>query len=93
MNRTHQNALADRQIPPDAKKHKFGITCSDALFVESAPVPLKHEKLCVDVSWPGSSRMQYMTRRTHGLQKHKFGITCPGTLFMETTLGQPEHEK
>jgi hypothetical protein len=41
--RTHRNALRGPQIIPDAK-HKFGVTCPDALFAESAPVPHEHEK-------------------------------------------------
>jgi hypothetical protein len=34
MPRMHRNALPEPQILPDAK-HKFGVTCLDALFVES----------------------------------------------------------
>jgi hypothetical protein len=41
--RMHRNALRDPQIPPDGK-HKFGITCPGALFMETAPGPLKLEK-------------------------------------------------
>jgi hypothetical protein len=26
------------------QKHKFGATCTNVLFVESVPVPPKHEK-------------------------------------------------
>jgi hypothetical protein len=43
MPRTHRNALSDRQILPDAKQ-KFGVTCPDALFVESVPVSHEQEK-------------------------------------------------
>jgi hypothetical protein len=57
------------------QKHMFGITCPSALFVETSPVPLEHEKYCVDVSWPGWIGMHYVTRRSR--------ITCPGTIFVE----------
>jgi hypothetical protein len=43
------------------KKHKYGVTCPDALFMETAPGPPEHEKYCVDVSWPGRTRMHYLT--------------------------------
>jgi hypothetical protein len=75
------------------EKHKFGITCPDTLFVESVPVPPKHEKACVIVSWHGRTRMHYLTHISHCMQKHKFGVTCPIALFMETALGPPEQEK
>jgi hypothetical protein len=88
--RTQKNALRDPSIPPEGKQ-KFGITCPDALFVESAPVIPKHEKLCDDISWP--RRMHYVTRRSDGIQKHKFSVTYPDALFMETAPGAPEHEK
>jgi hypothetical protein len=42
--RMHRNALCDPHIPPDAKKHKFGITHPEALFVKSVLVPPEHEK-------------------------------------------------
>jgi hypothetical protein len=32
------------------QKHKFGVTSLVALFMLTAPVPPKHEKLCADVS-------------------------------------------
>jgi hypothetical protein len=32
------------------QKHKFGIRCSDAFFVEPVPVSPEQEKWCVDVS-------------------------------------------
>jgi hypothetical protein len=75
------------------EEHKFGVTCPDALFVESAPVPPKHEKLLVDVSWPGRTEMHYVTRRSYGKQKNKFGVRRPGVLFMENASGPPEYEK
>jgi hypothetical protein len=75
------------------QKHKFGVTCPGALFVESVPVPPEHEQLCVDVSRPGCTRMHYVTHRSHRMQKYKFGVTCPDMLFMKTAPGPPEHEK
>jgi hypothetical protein len=44
------------------QKHMFGVTCPDALFVESLLVPPEHEQLCDDVSWPGCTGMHYMKR-------------------------------
>jgi hypothetical protein len=43
------------------KKHKYGVTCPDALFMETAPGPSEHEKYRVDVSRPGRTRMHYLT--------------------------------
>jgi hypothetical protein len=39
-----QDALHDPQIPPD-EKHKFGLTCLGAPFMEIALGPHEHEKL------------------------------------------------
>jgi hypothetical protein len=50
------------------EEHKFGLTCSDALIVESVPIPPKHEKLSVNVSQLGRTEMHYMTRRCHMMQ-------------------------
>jgi hypothetical protein len=57
------------------QKHKFGVKCPDALFVESEPVPAEQTKECVNVSRPVCTTMHYMTRRSHRMQKHKFGVT------------------
>jgi hypothetical protein len=75
------------------QKHKFDVTCPSALFVETAPVPLEHEKYCVDVSWPGPTRKHYMTHRSHWMPKHKFDITCPDAILVESILVPLEHEK
>jgi hypothetical protein len=75
------------------QKHKFGVACPGALFMEIALGPSEHEKYCVDVSRPGRTGMPYVNSRSHRMQKHKFGKTCPGALFMEFVLGPPEHEK
>jgi hypothetical protein len=72
------------------QKHKFGVTCPNAPFIESIPVPTEHEKECVDVSLTG---MHYMTCRSHRMHKHKFTITCPDTLFVKSVPVPPEHEK
>jgi hypothetical protein len=51
------------------QKHKLGITCPYALFIETASGPPEHEKWCVDVSRPERSRMQYVTLRSHRMRK------------------------
>jgi hypothetical protein len=71
----------------------FGVTCLSALFVEIAPVPLEHEKYCVDVSWLGRTGMHYVTRRSHWIPKHKFCKTCPGTIFVESIPVPLDYEK
>jgi hypothetical protein len=40
---THRNALRDLQISPDTKTQVCR-NVPDAIFVESVPVPLEHEK-------------------------------------------------
>jgi hypothetical protein len=57
------------------QKHKFNITCPDALFVESASIPPEHEKYCVNVSRYEHTKMHYVTNRSHRMQKHKVGVT------------------
>jgi hypothetical protein len=74
------------------QKYKFGGMCPDALIVESIPVPPKNEKLCIDVSHPGCSRMHYVTRMSHRMQKRKLGVTCPDMLFVESISVPPDHE-
>jgi hypothetical protein len=46
------------------QKQKFDITCPDALFVKSIPVPPDHEKECVDVSRAGCTGMHYVSHRS-----------------------------
>jgi hypothetical protein len=92
MARTHRKALRDPQVPPD-EKHKFGVSCPDALCMETVPVPPEHEKYCIDVSRPGSTRTHYVTRRSNQMQKHKFGVMCHYALLMEIVPVSPEHEK
>jgi hypothetical protein len=75
------------------QKHKSGITCPNALFVESVPVPHEHERHCVIVSQPGCTETHYVTHRSHQMQKYEFGVTCPNAGFVESILGPPEHEK
>jgi hypothetical protein len=87
----HSNALRDPQIPPDTK-NKFGVTCLDALFLESVPVPPEQEKWCIDDSCPRHTAMHYVTHRSYRMQ-NKFGVTCLGALFMESILVPDEHEK
>jgi hypothetical protein len=82
----------DPQSPPDAKtqvRHNM----PDAIFMESALVPPKPEKVCVDVSQLRRTGLHYVTRRSHGMQKHKFSVTCPGALFGESTPVPPQLEK
>jgi hypothetical protein len=75
------------------ERHMFSLTYPDALFVESALDPTKHEKLCVEILWPGRTGVHYVTRRSHWMQKHKFGIMCLDALFMESAPGPAEQEK
>jgi hypothetical protein len=63
------------------QKHKFGVTCPRALFMETAPGPPKHEILCVDISRPGRTGMHYVTRISHWMQKYMFGVACPSAVF------------
>jgi hypothetical protein len=42
-------------------KHKFGVTRPSALFIDTAPGPPEHEKLCANVSCPRRTRMHYVT--------------------------------
>jgi hypothetical protein len=44
------------------QKHKFGVTCPRALFMENVVGPPEHEKYCVDVSSPERTGMHYMNR-------------------------------
>jgi hypothetical protein len=75
------------------QKHKFGIMCPNAFFMDTAPGPPEHEKYCFNVSLPGCAGMHYVTRISHQMQKHKFGITCPGAFFVKSVLVLLEHEK
>jgi hypothetical protein len=65
------------------QKHKFGVTCPDALFKEIALGPTEHEKYCINVSPTGRTGMHYMTCRSLQMQKHKFGVMCSGTIFVQ----------
>jgi hypothetical protein len=47
------------------QKDKFGVTCPDALFMETTLGPLEHKKWCVDISCPGCTEMHYVARRSH----------------------------
>jgi hypothetical protein len=59
------------------QKHKFDVTCPDALFMETAPVPPMHENLCIDLVHPRGTGMYYVTYKYHRTKKHKFAINCP----------------
>jgi hypothetical protein len=74
------------------QKHMFSVTCLDAPFIESIPVPHEHENQCDHVSRPGRTGMHYVTLTSDRMQKHKLGVTCPGAFFMETTPGPLELE-
>jgi hypothetical protein len=78
---------------PDARggKHKFSVTCPNALFRESISVPPEDKKLSVDASCPRRTKMHYVSRRSHRMQKCKFGVMYPGALFMEIPTGRLEH--
>jgi hypothetical protein len=75
------------------QKCKFSVICPGALFVKCVPVPHEHEKLCVDVSWPGLSGKHYVTHRSPQMQKHKFNVMCQGASFIKAVSVPPEHEK
>jgi hypothetical protein len=75
------------------QNHKFGVTCSITLFLESVSVPPEHEKQRLHFSCPRHTGMHYITHITHQVQKHNFNIMFPDALFMETALGPREHEK
>jgi hypothetical protein len=75
------------------RKHKFAITCPEALFVKSVPVLPELEKSCVNDSHLGCTEMHYVTRRSHRMRKQTFSITCPDALFVKFVLVPPEHEK
>jgi hypothetical protein len=75
------------------QKHKLGVTCPGALFMEITLSSPEHEKLCVNVSYPGRTGMHYVARISHRMLKNKFSVKCPGVLLMETTPSPPEHEK
>jgi hypothetical protein len=75
------------------QKHKFSISCPDALFMETAAGPLEHQKLTVDISRSGPTEKHYVTRRSHRMQKHMLGVMGPGVLFMKTASDPPEQEK
>jgi hypothetical protein len=64
----------------------------NALFMETALGPPKHEKGCADVLRLGCTKMHYVTCRSHRMQKHKFGVTCPGALFVISVPVPLQHE-
>jgi hypothetical protein len=43
------------------QKHKFGVRCPSALFMETAQGPPEHKNGCVDVSCPRNTKMNYVT--------------------------------
>jgi hypothetical protein len=55
------------------EKHKFDVTCPDALFVKAVVVPPEHEKECIDVSCPGCTEMPYVTHKSHRCKNTNFG--------------------
>jgi hypothetical protein len=73
------------------QKHKFGVMCPGVLFAKSIPVPLEHEKYCIDISRPGRNRKHYLTYRSHQMQKHKFSVTCLSAIFLQIAPGPPKH--
>jgi hypothetical protein len=74
------------------QKHKFGVMCPGALFMETTSGPPKQEKYCVDVSRPGRTRIHYVICRSHQIQKHKFDVMCPDALFVESVPVPSEHK-
>jgi hypothetical protein len=45
------------------QKHKFSVTCPDAIFMGSALDPPEHEKKCVTVLCPGCTQKHCMSHR------------------------------
>jgi hypothetical protein len=64
------------------QKQKFNITSPITIVVESVPVPLEHENLCVIIPRLGRTGVHYVTRRTHRMQENKFSTTYPDVLFV-----------
>jgi hypothetical protein len=52
------------------QKHKFSVTHLGAHFVETALGHPEHEKLCIDISRPGSTEMHYGAQTLHLMQKN-----------------------
>jgi hypothetical protein len=75
------------------QKHKFGVTCLGALFVETALCPPEHEKWCIDFFRLGRTSTHYVTRRSLSMEKHKFGVTCSSVLLVESVPIRCDHEK
>jgi hypothetical protein len=75
------------------QKHKFGVTCPSALFINSVLVPAEREEECVDILRRGCTGMHYVTRRSYRIQKYKFSVKCSNKLFMETAPAHPKHYK
>jgi hypothetical protein len=73
------------------QKHKFSVTCLDALFVESVPVAPEHENSAL--TFYGLDTPECTTSPTDPAgYKKKFGLTCPVVLFVKSIPGPPEHE-
>jgi hypothetical protein len=74
------------------QKHNFGVMCPDMLFMKTTPAPLEHEKLCIDVSRPGRTRMHYVSRGSHRMQK-KVWCNVSDSFSVESVLVPHEHQK
>jgi hypothetical protein len=75
------------------QKHKFTVTCLNALFVKSIPVPPEHEQNCANVLQLGLTGMHYMSRGSHRMQKHKLSVTCASVIFVKSVPLPLEYEK
>jgi hypothetical protein len=71
------------------QKHKFSVTCTIMLFVETTPGPQEHEKYCIHVSRPGCTRKHYKSHRSDQVQKPKLRVTCPSALSIESVPVAP----
>jgi hypothetical protein len=74
------------------QKHRFHVTCPDALFMETAPAHPSMKNSASTFHTHGCTGLHYVTHAPHRMQKHKFGITCPAALFMETAPSPLELE-
>jgi hypothetical protein len=89
---THQNALRDLQIAPNAKtqvQHNMSQRASYGTCTGTAQA----WKLVVDISRLGQTRKHYVIHRLHQMQNHNFSVACSNTLYMGSALGPPEQEK
>jgi hypothetical protein len=75
------------------QKHKFGITCLDALFSGIHTGPTQARKIVHRQFTAQTHRNALRDPQIIPDAKHKFGPLCPGALFAESIPVPPELEK